>query len=171
MKAILFATSAAIVVQPFIFFLLILAPALLAGAHIPLNDLIDLPLSAALFALPFVVLVGIPAALLLRHIKCLSWWSLGAVGFFVAALPVAIFGWSEYPGYSSGGNWYGTPVEFVVNGQKTFYGWLEYAQGVLFFGLHGLAGALAFYFIWRRTFGSGNFTELTNFRPVVDSKP
>ena len=156
MKAILLAAIAAIVVQPFVFFLLVLSPALLAGARIPLNDLFALPLFAALFAVPFVVVVGIPASLLLRHFKCLSWWSLGAVGFVVASLPIAIYGWSEYAGYSSGGNWYGTPVEFVVKGQKTFYGWLSYAQDVLFFGLHGLAGALAFYFVWRRTFGPTN---------------
>lgn len=75
---------------------------------------------------------------------------LGLIGFIAAALPLAIYSWPEYPGSSSGGNWYGTPVHFVVDGQKTLYGWLSYAQNVLFFGVHGLAGGLAFFFVWRR---------------------
>jgi hypothetical protein len=153
MKAILLATIAAIAVQPFVFFLLVLLPALLAGAHMSPKDLFGLPLFAALFAVPFVVVLGIPAHLLLQRFNRLSWRSLGTFGFLVAALPVAIYGFSDYSGYSSGGNWYGTSVEFVVNGQKTFYGWLSYAQSVLFLGLHGLAGALAFFVVWRRSLG------------------
>ena len=167
MKAILLATLAAIIVQPFVFFLLFFSPALLAGAHIPLKQLFDIPLFAAVFAVPFVVALGIPAHLLLRRFNRLSWRSLGTFGFIVAALPVAIFGFSDYSGYSSGGNWYGTPVEFVVNGQKTFYGWLSYAQGVLFFGLHGLAGALVFHFVWRRTLGPNISLKRTGLRPAA----
>jgi hypothetical protein len=36
------------------------------------------------------------------------------------------------------------------------YGWLSYAQSVVFFGLHGFAGALAFFFVWRRALGSNH---------------
>jgi hypothetical protein len=86
----------------------------------------------------------------------LSGLSLGAVGFIAAALPVAVSGWSDSAGFSSGGNWYGTSVDFVVDGQKTFYGWLSYAQSILSFGLHGLAGALVFLFVWHRWLGPDN---------------
>ena len=151
MKAILLATIAAITVQPVVFFFLILSPVLFAGGHMSPQDLFGLPLFAALFAAPFVVVLGIPAHLTLRHFNRLSWWSLGAFGFLVAALPVAIYGYSDYSGYSSGGNWYGTSVDFVINGQKTFYGWLSYVQDVVFLGLHGFAGALAFFFVCRRS--------------------
>lgn len=150
MKAILLATAAAIAVQPLVFFLLVLSPAMFAGTRIPPNDLFGMPLLAALFAVPFVVVLGIPAHRVLRRCNCLTWWSLGSLGILMATLPAAISGFPEYPGFSLSGNWYGSPVVFVVNGEKTFYGWLSYAQDVLFFGLQGLAGALAFFFVWRR---------------------
>lgn len=153
MKAILLATVAAIAIQPFVFVRLFLLPMLVIGASIPAKDFLGIPLFAALLAAPFVIVVGIPSLFLLRHFNRLSWLSLGSIGFVAAALPVAIYGWSDYPGYSSGGNWYGTYVDFVVDGQKTLYGWLSYAQSILFFGLHGLAGGLAFFFVWRRGLG------------------
>ena len=150
MKAILLATVSAIAIQPFVLFAWFLLPALITDGHVSSSDLLGIPLFAALISVPFVIVVGIPALLFLRHFKWLSWWSLGMVGLAVAALPVAVYGWPEYAGSSIGGNWYGTPVEFVVNGKKTFYGWLNYAQSVVFFGLHGFVGALAFFFVWRR---------------------
>ncbi len=164
MKAIVFATIAAIVVQPFVLFALFILPALLFGGQVSSNEIFGIPLFAGLVAAPIVVVVGIPAFLLLRHFNCLSWWSLGGVGFIIAALPIAIYGWSDYAGYSSGGNWYGTPVDFVINGKKTFYGWLSYAQDIVFFGLHGLAGSLAFYFTWRRSLGPNNSFKRTCLR-------
>ena len=150
MRAILLATVAAILVQPIVFFLLFLTPALIDGAHITQSDLFGLPLLAALFSVPFVVVLGIPAFILLRHINCVSPAPLSAVGFVAAAVPFGIFGWSECQGCSSGGNWYGTPVDFVLNGHRTYYGWLEYFQGIVFYGIHGLVGALAFLVAWRR---------------------
>jgi hypothetical protein len=156
MRAILLATVAAIVIQPFVFIALFLLPLLAMGADISASDFFGLPLLAALFSAPFVVAIGIPSLFLLRHFNRLSWRSLGSIGFIAAALPVAISGWSEYPGLSSGGNWYGTPVDFVVDGQKTLYGWLSYAQSILLFGLHGSAGALVFLFVWRLRLGPNN---------------
>lgn len=153
MKAILLATVAAIAVQPLVLFAWLVLPALIAGGHVSSNEFFGMSLFSALLALPFVVVIGIPALLLLRRFRHLSWGSLGTIGFVVAALPVAVIGLFDYAGSSSGGNWYGTPVEFVVNGQKTFYGWLSYVQSIVFFGLHGLAGALALFFVWRRALG------------------
>jgi hypothetical protein len=159
MKAILLATVAAIAVQPLVLFAWLFLPALIAGDTVPPKDLVGMSLFSALLASPFVVVVGIPAFLLLRYFRHLSWWSLGTIGLVVAACPVAVFGLFEYAGYSSGGNWYGTPVEFVINGQKTFYGWLSYAQSVVFFGLHGFVGALAFFIVWRRSLGPNHSFE------------
>lgn len=159
MKAILLAAVAAIAIQPFVLFAWFLLPVLITGGHVSPNDLFGIPLFAAVIATPFVFVVGVPAFLLLRRFKCLSWWSLGTIGLIVAALPVAVYGWSEYAGFSSAGNWYGTPVDFVVNGQKTFFGWLDYAQSVVFFGLHGFTGALVFFFVWRRSSGSDSLSK------------
>lgn len=164
MKAILFSAIAAIAVQPIVFVVLYILLSLILGADIPTKELLSTPLFAALFSVPFVVVIGIPSVLLLRYFNRLSWLSLGAVGFIFAALPIAIYGWSEYPGYSSGGNWYGKPVGFVVDGQKTFYGWLSYAQNILFFALHGLAGALMFFFVCRRGLGPNKSLQPTPLR-------
>jgi hypothetical protein len=123
MKAILLATVAAIAVQPLVLLAWLFLPALIAGDTVPPKDIVGMSLFSALLASPFVVVVGIPAFLLLRYFRHLSWWSLGTIGLVVAACPVAVFGLFEYAGYSSGGNWYGTPVEFVINGQKNFL-WL-----------------------------------------------
>lgn len=155
MKAIFFAAISAIAVQPIAFFVLFLAPSLLAGAHLNGSDLFDLPIFVAIIAVPFVVLIGVPSFLILRHLHRVSWLTLTATGVLGAALPSAIFSWpvGRYSGYSSGGTWHGRYVEFFVNGVPTFYGWLSYAEGTMQFALHGLAGALVFLFVWRRVKG------------------
>ena len=166
MKAIIFATISAVVVQPIAFFALFLAPSLLAGASLTRSDLFGLPMFAAIIAIPFIVLIGIPSFLILRRLHRLSWLSLAATGIFGAALPLAIFGWpaNRYSGYSSGGNWHGRSVEFFVNGVPTIYGWLGYAQGIMQFALHGLVGALVFYFVWRRVNDPNNSFKPTSLR-------
>lgn len=160
MKPILLATLAAIVIQPFFFFLWFIFPMLAFGAEISLKDSTVLLLYTALVATPFVICIGVPSLFILQYFKKLSLLSFGLIGFIASALPIAILGWSEYSGYSSGGNWYGTHVDFVINGQKTFYGWLNYAQSVLFFGLHGLAGGLIFFFVWRYYLGPNKLLKV-----------
>jgi hypothetical protein len=169
MKPILYASFAAIAIQPIVFVMLFLLPMVALGAEISRKDFLSLPLFSALIAVPFVVIVGIPSLIILRHFNRLSWRSLGAVGFIAAALPIAIYSWSDYPGYSSGGNWYGAPADFVINGRKTPFGWLQYAQGILEFGLHGLIGALVFYLVWHRWSGPNNRFERSRGR--VFGKP
>lgn len=163
-KAILLATIAATAIQPLVFILLFLLPMLALGADIPAKDFFSIPLFSALFAMPFVVVFGIPSLLILRRFNRLSWLSLGSIGLIAAALPVAIYGWSDYPGFSSGGSWYGTPVNFVIDGQKTLYGWLSYAQSILFFGLHGLTGGIVFFSVWHRSQGPNNSFKATSHR-------
>ena len=159
MRAILVAAVAAIAVEPVAFLILFVLPQILAVGGIPLSQALGVSLFAALFATPFVVLIGIPAFMVLRRLKCLSWLSLGAVGFFSAALlpTLSLLVFGSCPGCSSGGMWHGRYVDFVINGETTFYGWLSHAESSIFFGLHGLAGALAFYFVWRRLGPNNSF--------------
>ena len=161
MRATLFATVAAIAVQPFVFVLLIVLPLLVVGSDIPLTELFGILLYSALISAPFVAAIGIPSLFVLRRFDCLSWQSLGAVGFIFSAIPIAIYGWSEYPGYSSAGDWYGTSVIFVVEGRKTFYGWVQYARDILLFAIHGLVGGLVFYFVWCRAMRSDKSIKVT----------
>jgi len=113
-------------------------------------DLLGLPLAAAVCSVPIVVFLGVPVFLLLRRLGRLSWFSLGCAGFVLPAIPMAILGWpyNDESSFSSGGSLFGHYVQYVVNGVPTFYGWLDYAHSVLFWGLQGLAGALIFYWVW-----------------------
>lgn len=159
MKAILLATVAAIAAQPFVFILLVVLPLLVIRGDFPMTELFGILLYSAVISAPFVVVIGIPSLFLLRGFNLLSWQSLGAFGFIVAAMPIAIYGWSEYPGYSSAGDWYGTSVTFVIAGRKTYYGWINYAWDIMLFALHGLVGGLVFYFVWSRVMGFDNLQK------------
>ena len=161
MKAILLATVAAITIQPFVFILFVLSPILVIGGEIQFMEFFGISFYSALISVPFIVTIGIPSLFVLRRFNLLTWQSLGAVGFIVAAIPIAIYGWSEYPGYSSAGGWYGSSVTFVIEGRKTFYGWVQYARDILLFAIHGLVGGLVFYFVWCRAMRSNKSIKAT----------
>jgi hypothetical protein len=156
MRDIIAASLLAIAVQPLVFLLWVALPPLIAGADVPLAGMASTSLFAAVVAVPFVLLIGIPSALLLRRFGHLRWLQLAAIGFVTAALPIAANLPGGGSGYSSGGNFYGRVVDYVVAGEPTIWGWLSYAQSVLFFGLHGLIGASVFYLVWRRSMGPNN---------------
>ena len=152
MKAIAISAASAIAIQPILFFLWFFLPVLVAGESVTGRDILGMAVWVLLFASGFVFVLGIPIFLLLRHFKRASWISLAMVGFLIASVPPALFGWpgTQSPGSSSGGNWHGHSVQFVVGGVPTLYGWLNYGEGTLMFGLHGLLGALIFFLCWRR---------------------
>ena len=139
---------AAMVIQPVVLLLWLVLPTILSGADFPWMDLGPIFFYSVLFAAPFVLLLGVPLSLLLWHIGRFRWWPLAVAG----ALAGAIFAGWDLPGgdsgYSSGGNWYGQRVDFVVAGVPTLYGWLSYIQSVLAFALHGFVGATAYYKVW-----------------------
>ena len=154
--AALVSSLAALAVQPLVLFVWAFIPFLVLGAELPWDQAGLMCLMAVLFAIPFVVLIGIPSALLLQRAGRLKWWPLALIG---AAAGAVFAGWSGPggdAGFSSGGNWYGKPVDFVVNGEPTFYGWLSYLQSVAAFALHGLAGATAFFHSWVCSMGPNN---------------
>ena len=146
------ASLAAIAIQPLIAILWILGPSYLAGLSVSAHSLGEVSGWVVLFAAAFVLILGLPAFLVLRRFDRVTARNLGAAGFLIASIPFAALGWPGYPhpGYSAGGNWHGRPVEFVVDGVTTVYGWLHYVEGVFIYGVHGLTGALVFLFVWRR---------------------
>ena len=154
--AVMTSVLAALAVQPLVLFLWAFIPLLLQGAELPWNQVGVMCLMAMLFAAPFIVVLGIPSALLLQRSGRLKWWPLALIGTVAGMIFVAWSGPGSDSGFSSGGNWYGKHVDFVVNGKPTLYGWLSYLQSVVAFGLHGLAGATAFYFSWVHSLGPNN---------------
>ena len=155
-KAILISSLGAIVVQPLVFIASFGTLMAIAGDLSSLSDVVRYSFFPALFAIPFVLFVGIPATLFLAHRGTLRWWPLALIGFVAASIPTVFSGPGGSPGYSSGGNWRGNYVDFVINGEPTIYGWLNHIQSMLFFGLHGLVGATVFYVLWRRNMGPNN---------------
>ena len=156
-KAIWLSSIAAILIQPLVFLAWLGFPALLAGEPAAvLADMACVSIFAAVFAIPFVLIVGVPATLLLLRYGKLRWWRLALVGVLAATLPIATFGLSTSPVYSSSGDWNGQFVDYVVNGERTFYGWLSYFESLVYFAVHGFIGASVFYALLRNSMSPNN---------------
>ena len=139
---------AAIAVQPLVLVLWLVLPSVLSGAEMPWGDLGPIFFYSTLFATPFVLLLGTPLSLILWRLGRFRWWVLALAGTLAGAL---FAGWDlpgGDPGYSSGGSWYGQYQDFVIAGEPTVYGWLNYIQSVLAFSFHGLVGASIYYLVW-----------------------
>lgn len=94
----------------------------------------------------FVLVLGLPAYLLLRYLKLVRWWSTLSAGFILGALPMAIFTWPlKYSDMKSSSSVNG--VQTMIDGVPTTAGWLQYVEGVLFFGAFGLAAAFVFWLV------------------------
>ena len=154
--AILASSAAALAVQPLVLLLWAVFPYILLGAELPWAQVGLMCLIAVLYAVPFVIFLGVPLTLLLHRIGRLKWWPLALVGATAGAVFIGWNGPGGGAGFSSGGNWYGKYVDFIVDGKPTFYGWLSYLQSVASFALHGLAGATAYYLVWVRRMGPNN---------------
>ena len=156
MSAMIKAAVAAVLVQPLVFVVWIFLPGVVEGAHFSFADLVEaLSLSRYVWvvATGFVLFLGIPLFLILRRMGKATLPFVSASGFAAGAIPNAIFSWplrSSWKGFSSGGNWHGKYVEFIIDGHYTIYGWFRYLESILMFGVHGLVAAMVFYWVWRK---------------------
>ena len=164
MRGIVAGFFAAVLVQPLVFFLRLSLSTFfswIGGAtHVAeayVRTMGQFPLMGfyvVVVAAAFVLVLGIPAFVALKRLNRLSWSSIACAGFLAAAIPIAIYSWplwTSNPGSSFGGNWYGTYVEFERHGVTTVFGWLNYLENVVWFGIQGLAGAMVFYWAWLKT--------------------
>jgi hypothetical protein len=143
------ASVAAVAVQPLVFAARF-APDYFASPQ-PLYGIGFMLLSVVVVAAAAVLLLGIPTVFLFRKFQRTGWTSFGIAGFVLGALPVGALSWpGRLEGFSSGENWHGKYVESYINGVPTIYAWLTYVENVMYFGLHGLVGALVFYAVWRK---------------------
>jgi len=96
-----------------------------------------------------VALLGGPAFALLRWKKAIRWWTSLATGFILATVPVALFTWPlRFPELRTSATMNG--VQTMVDGAPTAAGWMQYTQGVVFFGACGALSGLVFWLVWRR---------------------
>src|SRR5512134_3425671 len=150
MKAIVTASFAAILVQPPVFALVmtaLLVISLLGGATTGDGDVQEMLVALAqmsifviVVAAIFVAVLGVPLFLVLKRVGGLNWRSILLAGFLAAAIPYALFAfplWIDSSGFSYGENWHGTYREFIVDGVYTVYGWLNYLEEIVRFGIQG----------------------------------
>ena len=103
-----------------------------------------------------VFLLGAPAYALLRWRKAVRWWSIIASGFILAATSIALWSWPlRYPELKTSASFNG--VQTMIDGVPTAAGWLQYAQGVVFFGALGALSGLAFWLVSRGMSSSNSF--------------
>jgi hypothetical protein len=92
----------------------------------------------------FVLILGVPAYFLLRRISAVRWWSVLIAGFTLGAIPMAILTWPlKYLEMKTSASVNG--VQTMIDGVPTMAGWLQFIEGVSFFGACGMVGALAFW--------------------------
>ncbi|PPU92843.1 hypothetical protein XhyaCFBP1156_20945 [Xanthomonas hyacinthi] len=144
------------VVQPLVLFVWVFVPALAQGADLPWDQVGLMSLMAVLFAAPFVLVLGVPLTIFLHRTQRLRLWPLALAGAIAGGIFIGWRGPGYGTGFSSGGNWYGKYVDFVIDGEPTLYGWLSYLQSIAGFALHGLVGATVFYLVWARWMGPNN---------------
>jgi hypothetical protein len=141
------ASLAAVAVQPLVFFVRI-APDYFA-APAPMYGVGVVVMGIVVVGAAVVMLLGIPTYLILRKAGRTNWPTIAFAGASLGALPTALFWPRHLEGYSSGQNWHGNYVETYINGIPTQYAWLNYGESILYFGIHGLVGALSFHATWR----------------------
>lgn len=143
------ASLAAVAVQPLVFAGRI-APDYIASP-MEWNGLGFVLLCVLAVASASVLILGIPSFLVLRKFHRLDRVSLAIAGFAAGTLPVAVLGFPRrLEGYSSSVNWHGRHVVTYIDGLPTTHAWLMFGEQVLYFGLHGVIGALVFHAVWRR---------------------
>ena len=100
-----------------------------------------------------VFLLGVPSYALLRwRMKgSIRWWFSILAGFVLAAIPVTLFTWPlKDAGLRTSVTTNG--VQTMVDGTPTAAGWMQYAEGIVFFSLCGALSGITFWLVWHRRY-------------------
>jgi hypothetical protein len=92
------------------------------------------------------LVLGLPLFLFLLSIRHVGVVTCALGGFLVGAVPFGVLALTSMIGLQSAST---DGKATVINGVPTLAGWIEYAQGVGFVGLFGIAGGLAFWIALR----------------------
>ncbi len=97
-------------------------------------------------ALAHAVLLGLPTFLVLRTKNWVNGISTPVAGFIIGAIPVGVLSWPMRYSDLKSNAWTGPErVQTMLDGVPTLAGWLQYLQGLLFFGAFGALGGIAFW--------------------------
>jgi hypothetical protein len=135
-----------------------IVPALLISLSFSILSFSSENITSILRQLPFIFLIvflvafahaiflGFPIYLIVNKYFRFTYLSAVVCGFFVGALPLAIYTWPiEYNHMNSSSSING--VQTFINGVPTISGWLLYLRGVLLFSMFGIAGAISFKYV------------------------
>ncbi|RYY02074.1 MAG: hypothetical protein EOO53_15230 [Gammaproteobacteria bacterium] len=94
----------------------------------------------------YVFLLGTPTYYLLRYFNLVRWWSTLIAGFLLGAIPMAVLTWPlKNPEMKTNASFDG--VQTMIDGLPTLAGWIQFIEGVSFFGACGLAASLVFWLV------------------------
>ncbi|GAB1268089.1 hypothetical protein NBRC116493_13420 [Aurantivibrio infirmus] len=152
MKTAIAALSIAILIQlPLGYFFISLESLVLGHGFIDIRDGVEFYLLAALIiAAAVIIFLGMPTYFTLKHFKYNSTLNVAFAGFVIPALILSFlnFGITDYQGYSAGENYYGTYRATFSDGNRTFWGWVKFLEGLATYGIHGILGAITFHIIY-----------------------
>lgn len=131
----------AVVVVTFLLAILTLAQIEEAWNIAVVSETLTLTRTTFIAVLAHALILGLPLFLILRSTRRVGITSCAVGGFLVGAVPLGVLTLTSMIGLQSAST-DGKPT--VINGVPTLAGWIEYVQGVGFFGLVGIAGGLAF---------------------------
>ena len=89
------------------------------------------------------VIFGVPAALLFRHRGWTSPWAALAGGFVIGVVPLEVY--LAFTEASANVNTWSSSGPTMVNGVRTWSGWMEHIQFMSVLGGFGAGGAFAFW--------------------------
>jgi hypothetical protein len=93
----------------------------------------------------FVVVFALPLILLIRKLNALNVYSSLVAGFFVGAVPFAIWLYPAHEGGSGGSTYSGIFAQATEDGAIASSAWPAYSVVVFVFGLIGILGASIFW--------------------------
>ena len=150
----IYALSASILIQVPLFYLFI-SPESLAFGHgfigAP-NDIMLYLLWVLLVATFIILVIGLPIYFFLKYYSLNTALNVALVGFLIPVIILSIitFSTASYEGFSAGENYYGTYRSIVIDGKRTFWGWVKVFEAMLTYGIHGFLGAIIFHKIYLR---------------------
>jgi len=151
---IIYALLASVLIQPPLFYLFISLESLVLGQGFigAPNNITTILLSALLVATIIILVTGLPIYFLLKRYNLNTTLNVALVGVVIPVTILCIITFSSalYEGYSAGENYYGTYRSTVINGERTFWGWVKVFESMLTYGIHGLLGAVIFHKVYLR---------------------
>jgi len=114
------------------------------------HDIMLYLLSALMVATFIILAIGLPIYFLLKLYVLNTSLNVALVCFLIPVIILSIitFSSSLHEGYSAGANYYGTYRSTVIDGNRTFWGWVKFFEGMLTYGIHGFLGAIIFHKIY-----------------------